>query len=151
MDRLKTLGVLLIITYRPEFQPPWEGQHGKETTDFRGYIKATRQVTPEFRDLLVERTTELNQAQIKLDFARCSLEMRKAPMTRNNLPRCIVCGWEPTTSSMHWVVRRCGHPDCRAPNILLIGIPLLALAAPVISDSCLTRRRGSIRGQGDVS
>ena len=26
VDRLKTLGVLLIITYRPEFEPPWIGQ-----------------------------------------------------------------------------------------------------------------------------
>ena len=26
VDRLKTLGVLLIITYRPEFEPPWVGR-----------------------------------------------------------------------------------------------------------------------------
>jgi predicted ATPase len=26
VDRLKTLGVLLIITYRPEFEPPWFGR-----------------------------------------------------------------------------------------------------------------------------
>ena len=26
MDRLKTLRVLLIITYRPEFEPPWVGR-----------------------------------------------------------------------------------------------------------------------------
>ena len=26
MDRLKTLGVLLIVTYRPEFEPPWIGR-----------------------------------------------------------------------------------------------------------------------------
>src|SRR6202043_2485198 len=26
VDRLKTLGVLLIITYRPEFEPPWIGR-----------------------------------------------------------------------------------------------------------------------------
>jgi predicted ATPase len=25
VDRLKTLGVLLIVTYRPEFNPPWIG------------------------------------------------------------------------------------------------------------------------------
>jgi predicted ATPase len=25
-DRLRTLGVLLIVTYRPEFQPPWIGR-----------------------------------------------------------------------------------------------------------------------------
>ena len=27
IDRLKTLGVLLTITYRPEFEPPWVGDH----------------------------------------------------------------------------------------------------------------------------
>jgi predicted ATPase len=26
VDRLKTLGVLLIVTYRPEFEPPWIGR-----------------------------------------------------------------------------------------------------------------------------
>ena len=26
MDRIRTLGVLLIITYRPEFEPPWIGR-----------------------------------------------------------------------------------------------------------------------------
>src|SRR5215468_2732687 len=26
VDRLRTLGVLLIVTYRPEFEPPWVGQ-----------------------------------------------------------------------------------------------------------------------------
>jgi predicted ATPase len=26
VDRLRTLGVLLIITYRPEFEPPWIGR-----------------------------------------------------------------------------------------------------------------------------
>jgi len=26
MDRLRTLGVLLIVTYRPEFEPPWIGR-----------------------------------------------------------------------------------------------------------------------------
>jgi predicted ATPase len=26
VDRVKTLGVLLIITYRPEFEPPWIGR-----------------------------------------------------------------------------------------------------------------------------
>ena len=26
VDRLKTLGILLIITYRPEFEPPWVGR-----------------------------------------------------------------------------------------------------------------------------
>ena len=26
MDRIKTLGVLLIVTYRPEFEPPWIGR-----------------------------------------------------------------------------------------------------------------------------
>ena len=26
LDRLKTLGVLLVITYRPEFEPPWVGR-----------------------------------------------------------------------------------------------------------------------------
>ena len=26
VDRIRTLGVLLIVTYRPEFQPPWIGQ-----------------------------------------------------------------------------------------------------------------------------
>jgi predicted ATPase len=25
VDRIKTLGVLLIVTYRPEFEPPWIG------------------------------------------------------------------------------------------------------------------------------
>jgi predicted ATPase/class 3 adenylate cyclase len=27
LDRLRTLGVLLIATYRPEFEPPWIGRH----------------------------------------------------------------------------------------------------------------------------
>ena len=27
VDRIKTLAVLLIVTYRPEFKPPWVGQH----------------------------------------------------------------------------------------------------------------------------
>ena len=26
VDRLRTLGVLLIVTYRPEFEPPWIGR-----------------------------------------------------------------------------------------------------------------------------
>jgi predicted ATPase len=26
VDRLRTLGVLLLLTYRPEFEPPWVGQ-----------------------------------------------------------------------------------------------------------------------------
>ena len=26
MDRIRTLGVLLIVTYRPEFEPPWIGR-----------------------------------------------------------------------------------------------------------------------------
>ena len=26
VDRIRTLGVLLIVTYRPEFEPPWIGQ-----------------------------------------------------------------------------------------------------------------------------
>src|SRR5262249_1777596 len=26
VDRLRTLGVLLIVTYRPEFEPPWTGR-----------------------------------------------------------------------------------------------------------------------------
>jgi predicted ATPase len=26
LDRLRTLGVLLIVTYRPEFEPPWIGR-----------------------------------------------------------------------------------------------------------------------------
>jgi len=26
VDRLRTLGVLLIVTYRPEFEPPWVGR-----------------------------------------------------------------------------------------------------------------------------
>ena len=26
VDRLRTLGVLLIVTYRPEFDPPWIGR-----------------------------------------------------------------------------------------------------------------------------
>ena len=26
VDQIRTLGVLLIVTYRPEFQPPWIGQ-----------------------------------------------------------------------------------------------------------------------------
>ena len=26
MDRMRTLGVLLIVTYRPEFEPPWIGR-----------------------------------------------------------------------------------------------------------------------------
>ena len=34
VDRLRTLGVLLIVTYRPEFDPPWIGQterHGTQS------------------------------------------------------------------------------------------------------------------------
>jgi class 3 adenylate cyclase/predicted ATPase len=27
VDRMRTLGVLLIVTYRPEFEPPWIGRH----------------------------------------------------------------------------------------------------------------------------
>ena len=55
-----------------------------------------------------------------------------------------------------WLVRRYGHswslaPDYRAANTTLIGILLLSVATPVISDTCLAQRRGSIRGQGDVS
>ena len=26
VDRMRTLGVLLIVTYRPEFEPPWIGR-----------------------------------------------------------------------------------------------------------------------------
>ena len=26
VDRIRALGVLLIVTYRPEFEPPWVGQ-----------------------------------------------------------------------------------------------------------------------------
>jgi predicted ATPase len=26
VDRIRTLGVLLIVTYRPEFEPPWIGR-----------------------------------------------------------------------------------------------------------------------------
>ena len=26
VDRIRALGVLLIVTYRPEFEPPWIGQ-----------------------------------------------------------------------------------------------------------------------------
>jgi hypothetical protein len=26
VDRIKTLNVLLIVTYRPEFEPPWAGR-----------------------------------------------------------------------------------------------------------------------------
>ena len=26
MDRIRTFGVLLIVTYRPEFEPPWTGR-----------------------------------------------------------------------------------------------------------------------------
>jgi hypothetical protein len=47
----------------------------------------------------------------------------------------------------HWSLA----PDYRAANTSLIGILLLSVATPVISDTCLAQRRGSIRGQGDVS
>ena len=67
VDRIRTLGVLLIVTYRPEFQPPWIGQPqvtaltlnrlGKRDIDAMIERVAGNQGLPEnIREDIIERT-----------------------------------------------------------------------------------------------
>ena len=56
VDRLKTLGVLLIVTYRPEFDPPWVG---------RPYVTAVTLNRLGEREIaaLIDRVTGKNRCQ----------------------------------------------------------------------------------------
>jgi class 3 adenylate cyclase len=67
VDRLKTLGVLLIITYRPEFDPPWNGRPhvtalslsrlgGRETAAIIDGITGKTPLPESIRQDIAERT-----------------------------------------------------------------------------------------------
>jgi class 3 adenylate cyclase/predicted ATPase len=67
VDRIKTLGVLLIVTYRPEFEPPWIGRPyvtaltlnrfgEREITAIIDGITGNKPLSPSFRKDIVERT-----------------------------------------------------------------------------------------------
>ena len=67
IDQLRTLGVLLIITYRPEFEPPWIGRPyvaalnlnrlgEREITALIDRVTGNRRLPPNIRRDIVERT-----------------------------------------------------------------------------------------------
>ena len=66
-DRLKTLGVLLIVTYRPEFEPPWIGRPyvsalninrlgEREIAAIIDSIIGNKLLSPSVRQDIIERT-----------------------------------------------------------------------------------------------
>ena len=67
VDRIRTLSVLLIVTYRPEFEPPWLGRPhvtalilnrlgGREIAAIIDGITGNRLLSPSVRQDIVERT-----------------------------------------------------------------------------------------------
>jgi predicted ATPase len=67
VDRIRTLGVLLIVTYRPEFEPPWVGRHyvtalslnrlgERETVALIDRVTANKALPPNIRRDIAERT-----------------------------------------------------------------------------------------------
>ena len=67
VDRIKTLGVLLIVTYRPEFEPPWIGRPyvtaltlnrfgEREITAIIDGITGNKPLSPSVRQDIIERT-----------------------------------------------------------------------------------------------
>ena len=67
VDRLRTLGVLLIITYRPEFEPPWIGRSSvaalnlnrlgeRETVALIDHVRGNKSLPESIRLDIIERT-----------------------------------------------------------------------------------------------
>jgi class 3 adenylate cyclase/predicted ATPase len=67
MDRLRTLGVLLIVTYRPEFEPPWIGRPyvtaltlnrlgEREITAMIDRVTGNKALSESIRQDIIERT-----------------------------------------------------------------------------------------------
>ena len=67
VDRLRTLGVLMIVTYRPEFEPPWIGLPHvtvltlnrlgeRESAAIIDSITGNKLLSPSVRQAIIERT-----------------------------------------------------------------------------------------------
>ena len=67
VDRIRTLGVLLIVTYRPEFEPPWIGRPyvtalslnrlgEREIDAMIGHVTGNKPLPASVRHDIIERT-----------------------------------------------------------------------------------------------
>jgi len=96
VDRIRTLGVLLVVTYRPEFEPPWIGRpHAtalilnrlgeRQIAAIIDSVTGNKLLSPSVRQDIIERTDgiplfveEMTKAVLEADGEEAALRMTAA-------------------------------------------------------------------------